>query len=80
MLETARAHPHGRTVAALRTLVQPKHALHGFRDRLTSIEDVLRDLPVASPAATAPSASPLSVSTPVTGFGRKGLALSLIHI
>lgn len=74
VLETARAHPHGRTVAALRTLVQPKHALHGFRDRLTSIEDVLRDLPVASPAATAPSASPLSVSTPVTGFGRKGLA------
>jgi len=77
VLETARTHPHGRTVAALRTLVQPKHANHGFRDRLIAIEDVLRDLPAASSAATAAPArtpSPASVSAPITGFGRKGLA------
>jgi len=78
VLETARAHPHGRTVAALRVMATPAGSNHPFRDSIAAIEDVLRDLPAASAAsmtpATAAAVSRAKPAVPVTGFGRKGVA------
>lgn len=68
VLECARAHPHGRTVAALRKSMSPARAFQAFRDRTVAIEEVLRDLPM--PAAAGPAIADPVAGHPV-GFGRK---------
>ncbi|HEX8625444.1 MAG TPA: DUF4132 domain-containing protein [Allosphingosinicella sp.] len=64
LLDTARAHPGGKTIQALRTLM--KRGLNHYRSKWgAEIEDLLRDLP-AGPRA----------SVPVTAGGRGGVPAS----
>lgn len=71
LLDVARAHPFGRTTAALRALMADQKLRQSYDKWLVDIEDMLRDLQSAIPASM-----PAGVAAASTGFGRKG-AVSL---
>ena len=65
LLETARSHPAGGTVAALRALRDDQRSRDHHAKWVTEIEDVLRDQPVAAPSPSA-HAEPLAAPPPPT--------------
>ncbi|WP_051503918.1 DUF4132 domain-containing protein [Sphingomonas jaspsi] len=71
ILGVARAHPQGKTVAALRAFNGNVQLHSSFKEWLPDIQDLLRELPASAPTA-APAA--MRPSVPTTGFGRKGVA------
>lgn len=71
ILGVAKAHPDGKTAAALRKIAADRGGYHSYSEWIPDIEDMLRELPQSAapaPVRTAPA------SVPSTGFGRKGLA------
>lgn len=71
ILDTARAHPHGKTVAAIRAAGSNAFNSSARASWRAEIEDMLRDLPVATAAAPV-AVHPVRTPVPIAGFGRKG--------